>query len=161
MYFDLPAGRKKIYEKQVNKACSIDELEGLIEKEPLRHSAYPKLAFLYQREGRLQEAADTLYLALKLKGSEPVVAVSLAVFARAVDGKNMLFEAECILKVYSNPEYLLYLCEAAKCAISFSEKLGMSKLNVLYKNWLRGKKKYVQLYDNLYSMSCIKYVNSC
>ena len=136
IYFDLPERRKKIYAKQVDRATHAEELEELIEKEPLCHAAYLKLIRLYQKEEKTQELANTCYLAMNLTSGHPVPARILAGLALSGDGVKMVSEAKNICDWYKNTAHFFQVCDEAQCAIAVTKRLGMEGMASLFEKWL-------------------------
>ena len=134
VYLDLPARRKEIMQKRVAAARSAQELEALIESEPVCHAAYPALAALYHNEGNIRAAADTLYLALRLR-SHPELAQALAPLAAAVGDKGMLAHAERLCIWYNTKDFA-EIHESATFMRGFTQQLGMTAPCTLYEHWL-------------------------
>lgn len=65
-YFDLPERRKPLFERQLARCSSAEELLALLEREPLLHAGYIKLAELQLAGAQHESAAHTLALGLKL-----------------------------------------------------------------------------------------------
>lgn len=145
IYFDLPERRKRIYKKLVEQADS-DELENLIEKEPLCHAAYCKLARLYKEQGKPADAAQTLYLAMKLKSSHPALACMLADAARSIGDETMLYAVRKTHQQHKNSTSFSHIYSSAEYAVSLTAKLGLTTLSALYKEWLCRREAHSRFY---------------
>lgn len=149
-YFDLPERRKKIYAKQIDRIAHPDELEELIEKEPLCHAAYLKLARLYQKEGKIQAAANTLYLAMSLASGHPVLARMLTELAQSADNTSMLSDAGNICAWHKNTADFYEICDEAECAIALTKHLGLEKLKLLFQEWLLQRESHSKFFGRTF-----------
>lgn len=133
-YMDLPERRKNLLAKQTERLASVDDLESLLEKEPLCHAAYAKLADLYRASGNHQTAAQRLALALHFR-PHPVTAEMLQHAAIAAQDKKLAAHAADILEWYATKDFE-ELRETAAFIASYTKDAGMPELTKLYSRWL-------------------------
>jgi hypothetical protein len=144
VFLDLPQRRKEIFRKQVDKAETTQALEELVEREPLCHDAYPRLASLYVRAGNLCAACDTLFLALRMC-PHPLLARKLATLAKAAGDEAMLAYAVTIQKRYTEQDFA-WTCRVAADMSQLLHRCDMDALAGIYDAWLADKKTAREYY---------------
>ena len=138
VYLELPQRRRELFAKQAIRAESAEELESLLEREPLCHNAYPQLASLYEKENNTQAAINTLLLALKLC-PQPETAQTLNRLAKAGGYEKEHVYAQSICGWYQNAENFPELCDAAEFVADLADKLNFHEVRDLYRQWVLHK----------------------
>jgi len=134
VYLELPQRRRELFAKQIARAASTEELETLLEREPLYHDAYPQLASLYEKKGNIRAAVDALFLAIKLR-PHPETAHALTRLAKTDGHEKEHAYAQSICSWYQNATNFQPLCDAAESVAELAEKLNFHDVRDLYRQW--------------------------
>lgn len=154
-YLGLPKRREELLRKRYAAQPVEAELEEALLKEPCWREGYSLLADIQERTGRKRQAAETIFLSLRLNRGGFFEAKRLASLAEQENIPHYVTYALMVLKSYFLSEFDSFV-EEAESMQKFYAELGNEQLSKLYGDWLSQKKEYKNLFGQAESLRSLK-----
>ena len=139
VYLDMPARRKELLMRQVDRLKEAEELEDFLAREPLCHYGYHTLATRYADSGQFEKTASTLFLALKMCKHPETAKKILTIPTCAQDDEARRY-AFGILDWYKRKNFT-EIHEKAVFMAAFMGDLNIPSLRLLYETWGNNKER--------------------